>query len=311
MLRLVILLAVCLFAHGANPRIPVKENATALRKLLKVQLIPAIENQLLSSVERVLSMLPSIKGIHGVTFPKDTPLIAAARVSNVEIVRLLLQKPGCDVNAVNSDGNTALHFAASQANNRIYQMLLSAGARMDIPNSGGQTVFRMRTPIRPRAMVPKLKSIKELGTDTMNPNHLLLFSLIESGNLMDTLKLLRRYPDQFTNIDEIRNLRGHTPLMVAVQSQLHGIVKVLLAQPNVDTETTALDGSTLLMAAASNRDLNMIQLLVAAGADIQSAQDEIRAQGPDFGLEVEKALTAVDKFPEIPYSYSDDEHGKG
>ena len=46
---------------------------------------------------------------------------------------------GCDVNAVNQAGNSALHIAALRGYNTIVKLLLEKGARIDIKNKRGQT----------------------------------------------------------------------------------------------------------------------------------------------------------------------------
>lgn len=52
------------------------------------------------------------------------------------MIKLLVEK-GADVNAVNADGNTPLHYAVRYGNERMVQYLKKNGARMDIKNKEG------------------------------------------------------------------------------------------------------------------------------------------------------------------------------
>jgi ankyrin repeat protein len=56
----------------------------------------------------------------------------------LEAVKAALEL-GADVNAVNDNGDTALHGAAHRASNVIVQLLIDKGARLDVKNKGGFT----------------------------------------------------------------------------------------------------------------------------------------------------------------------------
>ena len=66
----------------------------------------------------------------------NTPLMCACSANNRKIVKLLL-KHGCDFNAVNKHGNTALHFAAEYQLASTTKYLLKKGASRMIRNSLG------------------------------------------------------------------------------------------------------------------------------------------------------------------------------
>lgn len=66
----------------------------------------------------------------------NTPLMAACSSNNRKIVKLLL-KHGCDFDAVNKHGNTALHFAAEYQLSSTTKYLLKKGASRTIRNSFG------------------------------------------------------------------------------------------------------------------------------------------------------------------------------
>ena len=55
-----------------------------------------------------------------------------------EAVKIVLDL-GCDVNAANQAGNTALHIAASRGYNTVVQLLAEGGAKLDVKNKRGVT----------------------------------------------------------------------------------------------------------------------------------------------------------------------------
>lgn len=60
------------------------------------------------------------------------------RADPLDAVKLFVEK-GADVNAANNLGNTALHYAALQGNERIVEFLVSKGAKLDVKNKQGRT----------------------------------------------------------------------------------------------------------------------------------------------------------------------------
>jgi ankyrin repeat protein len=56
----------------------------------------------------------------------------------VEAMKLLLDA-GVDVNAVDADGDTALHRAARMRSNPVVQLLVDRGAKLDVKNSFDET----------------------------------------------------------------------------------------------------------------------------------------------------------------------------
>ena len=54
-------------------------------------------------------------------------------------VKYLVEEAGADVNAVDADGNTAVHHAASRGDNEMILYLVSKGAEVTRVNRAGQT----------------------------------------------------------------------------------------------------------------------------------------------------------------------------
>jgi ankyrin repeat protein len=89
--------------------------------------------------------------IHLKTAANGTPLMAAAGLGraigevlvpesdNLAAAQLLFELGGVDVNAVDTLGNSALHYAAFMRRDSIVQLLVERGARLDVPNLYGET----------------------------------------------------------------------------------------------------------------------------------------------------------------------------
>ena len=89
--------------------------------------------------------------IRATTSSNGTPLMAAAGLGraigevlvpesdNFEAAKLLFELGAVDVNAVDTLGNSALHYAAFMRRDSIVQLLVDHGARLDVPNLYGET----------------------------------------------------------------------------------------------------------------------------------------------------------------------------
>jgi ankyrin repeat protein len=169
---------------------------------------------------------------------------AAMRGDKVAIQKLLAQK--ADVNAPQSDGATALHWAVFHGDKELVQQLVRAGANVSAPNREGATPLWLASVLGDASI---LSALVEGGAD---PN--------------EKLPL------------------GRTPLMIASRTGKVDAMKVLLdhgADPNAkDT----LRGTTPIMWAADEGHADAIKLLIDRGADFKarSAATE-RGRGPALG----------------------------
>lgn len=81
----------------------------------------------------------------------DFPEVPMAEPDVLATVQALVDA-GADVNAVNGDGNTAMHPAASLGMVRVIQLLADHGAKLDVVNKNGRTPLDLATPrVDPRS----------------------------------------------------------------------------------------------------------------------------------------------------------------
>jgi ankyrin repeat protein len=166
----------------------------------------------------------------GISSAQDR-LIDAVRANDVAAVRTLLDVRA-DVNAVQPDGTTALHWAVERDAIEIVQLLIRAGASVKATNRYGAT---------------------PLWLASLNGNATTIGVLLEAG------------ADPSAASDE-----GETALMVAARTGKVDAVSLLLARgadPNVKEQWR---GQTALMWAAAEGYASVIETLVARGADVSA-----------------------------------------
>ena len=167
-------------------------------------------------------------------------IVDAVRSGDREAVRALLAHP-IDVNAVSSDGATALHWAVHRDDVETVDLLLQAGAKVTIRNRYG---------------VPPLSLAAENGSAPM----------IE--------RLLRAGADPDGALPE-----GETALMTAARTGKPDAVRLLIAHGADVNARDSVQGQTALMWAAARNNAEAIRMLLAAGADLQIRTDAPRLAG--------------------------------
>ena len=161
----------------------------------------------------------------------DQRVVAAAKAQDADAVRALLAK-GADANARQSDGATALHWAAYWDDVETAGRLIRAGARVNVPNDLGAT---------------------PLWVAANNGSASLIQLLLSSG--ADPNLALRE---------------GETPLMTAARSGSADGVKALLEHGAHPNAAELVRGQTALMWAAAQHHPEAVQVLLQHGADVRA-----------------------------------------
>jgi ankyrin repeat protein len=197
-----------------------------------------------------------------------TPLIRAAEAGNIDVVRTLLEfKPDLNVAALSRDFHdrgTALHVAINSHRDDIAGLLIDEGANVDAVDA------RRETPLM-------------------------------SATLRRNIPVMKKLLDRGANVD-LRDESLSTALMKAVVSQ--AIDQRLLTHPveseaiNVlieagsDLEATNYAGQTSAILSARGGDIQVLRLLVAAGADLSGdkGSSALLEASKEGALEVVRAL---------------------
>jgi ankyrin repeat protein len=161
----------------------------------------------------------------------DTRLVTAVKKNDRATVSSLLQQK-VDVNSPEPDGTTALHWAVRSDDLDTADRLIKAGADVKKANRYGVT-----------------------------PLH--LASINGSGPMIDRLLKAGADPNEVST-------EGETALMTAARTGSVGAAKVLLdAGAKVDAKET-WQGQTALMWAVAQKHPDMVQELIARGADVNA-----------------------------------------
>ena len=226
-----------------------------------------------------LSALPLVIAAQG---PQD--LIAASRAEDISHVESLLAS-GADVDQMQGDGSTALHWAAHRNNQELARLLIGAKADVNLVNELGAT------PLWLAALNGSAPMVKQLLDADANPNLSLqmgetpLMSAARAGSLESVSLLLESGAD----IDQAEEERGQTALMWATAQSHAAVVKLLIdngANLNARSkiwyqlENTAGNtnpsgnfnmahgGSSALMFAARVGDIETTKVLLEGGANV-------------------------------------------
>ena len=161
----------------------------------------------------------------------DLRLVAAVRAGDRPAVRTLLAD-GVDVNAVQPDGATALHWAAYRDDSEMAALLLDAGAAAGAANDLGATP---------------------------------LYLACENGNAALVRALLAAGGDARAVLPS-----GETVLMTAARTGSADAVAALVAHGADVNARESLEGQTALMWAVAQRHSRVVAVLIAAGADVRA-----------------------------------------
>ena len=219
----------------------------------------------------------------------DPPLLLAVKQQDTGAVRALLQQR-VDVNAVEGDGATALHWAVYRDDAELVDLLITAGAKVDAANDLAITPLYLAS-VNGNAAIAKRLLDKGANPNAASETGVTpLMEAARSGSVDVVRALLARGAE--VNIKE--RDRGQTALMWAAARQHPDVVKLLLDHgadvhartrvrkltvmldqgPRRTVKTAAQDGkqidagaSTPLLFAAQTGDVGSASLLIAAGAN--------------------------------------------
>jgi uncharacterized protein len=218
----------------------------------------------------------------------NAPLVDAVKRQDKTVTRALL-KQKADVNAVDAEGMTALHWAAHWDDLETVKLLVKAGAKARVANRYGVTPLHEACTV---GNVPMIEALLDAGAD---PNAVLgegetpLMTAARTGNAAAVRMLAVRG----ANVNATEAFRGQTALMWAAAENHEAVARLLIelgADVNVRSmhyEFPALTGGnggiihdraegglTALMFAARQGSIETTDRLLAAGADINASEPQ-------------------------------------
>ena len=200
----------------------------------------------------------------------NTCLILAAYLGHTDTVRYLMSLPEVDLDQQGTNNFTALHFAVQQKHADVVQVLIDAGADIKTTNDGHSS---LRLAILSGELTT-VKMLVEAGADvraTDAEGATCLISAAYFGHT-DTVRYLVGLPE----VDLDRQVsRNYTALHFAVQEEHANVVQMLI-DAGADLETKNDDGCSPLHLASLSGELTTVKMLVKAGADVRATDAERR-----------------------------------
>ena len=196
---------------------------------------------------------------------KDLRLVEAVKSGQRAAVRTLVQQKA-DLNAAESDGATALHWAAERDDLETAALLLGAGARPDVANDFGVTPLALACTNGSAALVDLLLRSGADPNASLPSGETPLMTAARTGNAAVVSSLLERG----VAVNAQERSRGQTALMWAAAEGHANIVRLLL-QHGADVKASSKAGFTALLLAARDADEETSRILLEAGADVNEA----------------------------------------
>ncbi|OBT78610.1 hypothetical protein VF21_02347 [Pseudogymnoascus sp. 05NY08] len=176
-------------------------------------------------------------------YEERTPLHQAAIGGCPKIIRFLIQK-GVDVNARDWEERTPLHFAADKGHIAAIRLLFENGADINAQDELGYTPLHLMArngkPAPDSWSIPALKVMLELDANT------------ELGVFEDS----------------------KTPLHIAILNQRDDDFTKILIESGVDLNSRTVVGRTPLSYCVERGDMGVFMMLVKAGADIHTSDED-------------------------------------
>ncbi|XP_064273154.1 nuclear factor NF-kappa-B p105 subunit isoform X5 [Passer domesticus] len=186
-------------------------------------------------VKNLLEVMPSLNYNDIINMRNDlyqTPLHLAVITKQAKVVEDLL-KAGADVSLLDRHGNSVLHLAATEGDDKILSLLLKnekVSPMVNLPNAEGLSAIHMVV------MANSMSCLKQL---------------IAAG----------------VNINAQEQKSGRTALHLAVEQENIPLAGCLLLEGDADVDSTTYDGTTPLHIAAGRGSTKLAAVLKAAGAN--------------------------------------------
>jgi len=196
---------------------------------------------------------------------KDAPVAEAVAARDASRVQALL-RGGVDVNIAQSDGATALHWAAHWNDVSTAALLIRAHARINAADDHGVTPLSLASTNGSIEMVDLLLRAGANANAALISGETPLMTASRTGSAAVVQLLLARGAD----IRAKEHESGQTALMWAVAERHLDVIR-LLVESGADVNARSLAGFTPLMFAAQQGIVEAAAALVAAGADVNAA----------------------------------------
>lgn len=187
-------------------------------------------------------------------------LMYAAEKNKIEIVKYLLQN-GANVNYVNKNFGTALHYASGTADRDVISLLLNSGLKVNTPAKNTKTPLMIASEGGNFNIVEYLIQQGANINDLDEFNESALTYAVNDGNIK-IIRLLVKKGADLNILDE-----DGTPLLHKAVLTDSSVVQELI-RLGIDPDVKNADGFTALDEAISDDEVDSVRVLLEGGADL-------------------------------------------
>lgn len=191
-----------------------------------------------------------------------TPLMYAARDNNVDLIKEILHA-GAKIDATDTKGQSALMLAITNGASDAVFALIDSGTNINVKDASGWTPLTYAVSYNMLDVMRYLVSNKA-DIDLAQSEGKTALMLATEKNDLETISYLI---DAGAQID-IVDAKGCTAFLYAVLYDNNDIAKTLLNKSKDSVDKDSVDGFTPLMVAANNKNIEMVRMIVTAGANI-------------------------------------------
>ncbi|KAH0596363.1 hypothetical protein MHUMG1_05479 [Metarhizium humberi] len=202
-----------------------------------------------------------------------TPLHYACNARQFLVVQKLLEEGRSQVNAQGIDGVAPLHLAAMNGNIETVQLLIRAGAALDIQDASGTTALHWAAFKGHEAIVEYL--YEDLNKKLPDKNGRTALHLAAIAGKENVVRLLVPCPDKQTNANmDTFDSDGCKPIHYAAKRGHEAVVRYLVGETGANKEAKNKQGSTLLHTAAAYGKEAVVRYLVGETGANKEAKDK-------------------------------------
>ena len=198
----------------------------------------------------------------------DVRLRDAVRSGDIDAIQALLAQ-GVDVNALEPDGASPLHWAADAGDVRTAALLIKSGANVSAGNDYGVTPLSLAATNGSPAMIEALIAAGANPDALLPTGETVLMTASYTGNPAAVKVLLAHG----ANVNQREGIMGQTALMWAIWQNHIDVVRTLLAG-GADIAIASNSGFTPLLFAVREGNLEAVRLLVATGAGVNETAND-------------------------------------